>query len=240
MIYITGDCHGEFGKFSNRYFHGTKNDVVIVTGDFGLIWDGSKSDKYWTKWFEDKPYTILFVVGNHENFNLLEEYPVVLKYGGIMHQIGKNIFHMIRGQIYAIQGNTFFAFGGARSHDVDNEHIVDKKDKKKIKRFQKNHEIYRVKDVSWWEKEYPTEEEMRTGWENLESVDFSVDYIISHECPDRNGDTLQTYFQKINENCTFQKWFFGHYHLDENSCDDRFTCIYNSIIPIDGQLSYKG
>lgn len=32
----------------------TEEDIVIVAGDFGFIWDGCKSDKYWLKWLEKK------------------------------------------------------------------------------------------------------------------------------------------------------------------------------------------
>ena len=75
MIYITGDCHGDFRRFSNKKFEGKEGDVVIVLGDFGLVWDGSKTDDYWIKWFSKKPYQILFIDGNHENFDKLKEYP---------------------------------------------------------------------------------------------------------------------------------------------------------------------
>lgn len=47
----------------------TKQDYVIICGDFGGVWDGSKREKYWLDWLEDKPFTTLFVSGNHENYN---------------------------------------------------------------------------------------------------------------------------------------------------------------------------
>ena len=52
MIFITGDTHGDIDiqKLSSKNFPKgktlTKNDYVIVCGDFGLVWDGSNSDKY--------------------------------------------------------------------------------------------------------------------------------------------------------------------------------------------------
>lgn len=48
----------------------TKNDYLRITGDFGFVWDGSKTDEYWLNWLNKKPYTVLFVDGNHENFEL--------------------------------------------------------------------------------------------------------------------------------------------------------------------------
>ena len=78
MIYITGDCHGEFNKFSTTAFpeqkQMTKKDIVIVCGDFGGIWDTDKNsqhESYWLKWLDEKPFTTVFVDGNHENFSRL-------------------------------------------------------------------------------------------------------------------------------------------------------------------------
>ena len=38
MIYITGDTHGEFQRFGNKYFppqkHMSREDYVIITGDY--------------------------------------------------------------------------------------------------------------------------------------------------------------------------------------------------------------
>ncbi|PYY29702.1 metallophosphoesterase family protein [Paenibacillus illinoisensis] len=56
MIYITGDIHGTMSvnkRLNRRNFpeqkHLTKEDYVIIAGDFGLIWDGSNEDRYWLK-----------------------------------------------------------------------------------------------------------------------------------------------------------------------------------------------
>lgn len=42
MIYITGDCHGDYRRFSTQVFPEqkgmSKQDYVIICGDFGL-WD---------------------------------------------------------------------------------------------------------------------------------------------------------------------------------------------------------
>ena len=74
-IYVTGDVHGraEYGasRFAFRSWPLgrtlTSDDVVIVAGDFGFVWDGSNAERYWLDWFESKPWTTCFVDGNHEN-----------------------------------------------------------------------------------------------------------------------------------------------------------------------------
>ena len=74
MIFITGDCHGDYRRFRTDIFieqkEMTKDDFVIVCGDFGL-WDESGEQKYWRKWLSGKPFTTLWVDGNHENYDLL-------------------------------------------------------------------------------------------------------------------------------------------------------------------------
>ena len=116
-IYITGDIHGKPERLSNKrlkLFGLELNnwDIVIVCGDFGILWN--ENDKYW---LAEKPFTTLFVDGNHENYDLLYSYPVENLFGGKVHKIKDNIFHLMRGEVFNIDGLTFFAFGGATSTD---------------------------------------------------------------------------------------------------------------------------
>lgn len=113
MIHITGDIHGEAWRFNEEYMPGeskwTAYDKLIVCGDFGLIW--YNSDDYTGKKANDmaldnlatRPYEILFVDGNHENFNELYKYPEVERYGAPVHKIRENIYHLERGRIYKIE-----------------------------------------------------------------------------------------------------------------------------------------
>ena len=47
MIFVTGDCHGNFERFKPEYFpeqaQMTKQDIVICAGDFGGVWFGDSS-----------------------------------------------------------------------------------------------------------------------------------------------------------------------------------------------------
>ena len=75
MVYITGDTHAVFNRFSTKNFpeqkEMTKDDFVIVCGDFGGIWYDNEYERHWLKWLSEKPFTILYVDGNHENFDRL-------------------------------------------------------------------------------------------------------------------------------------------------------------------------
>ena len=78
MIFVTGDCHGEYRRFSARMFPWQKEmdrrDLVIVAGDFGY-WDRSAEQEYWLNWLEEKDFMVGFVDGNHENYDMLAELP---------------------------------------------------------------------------------------------------------------------------------------------------------------------
>ena len=77
MIYITGDTHGEYNDLINRIrnYSPTKDDTVIICGDFGFVWDDQRHSFLLAK-LTALPFNIAFIDGNHEDFNLLNTYPV--------------------------------------------------------------------------------------------------------------------------------------------------------------------
>ena len=123
MIYMTGDCHADFSKFSMDKFpeqrEMTRDDYVIVCGDFG-IWHDGEAERERLRWLAHRKFTIIFVDGNHENFDRLysDEFPIVNFHGAKAHRIRKNIYHIMRGEVFTLEGKKFFAFGGASSHDI--------------------------------------------------------------------------------------------------------------------------
>lgn len=258
MIYITGDTHGNFKRFTKKRrlelpFELTAQDYVIVCGDFGLCWSDDAEFKYNCEWLGSLPFKILFVDGNHENHAMLAAYSIEEWNGGNIHQIVKDkVIHLMRGQIFHIDGNTIFTFGGASSHDVQGG-ILDKKDpmfvekKKQAKRLKLP---YRIKGYSWWEEELPNEEEMQEGLSNLAKADYQVDYVISHcganslqdklrqhyidlgvAIGEYDTDILTEYFEKLEDKIQYKQWFCGHYHV-QNFVDEKHTVLYNSIVPI--------
>lgn len=121
-IYITGDTHGDFQRFGSKYFPQQKEmsreDYVVIAGDFGGLWDGSQKDQYWLDWLNKKPFTTLFVDGNHENFDLLNTLPEKEWNGGRVHVVREHVLHLMRGQVFDFGGLTWFTMGGAASHDI--------------------------------------------------------------------------------------------------------------------------
>lgn len=65
MIFVTGDCHGNFERFKPEYFpeqaQMTKRDIVICAGDFGGVWFGDGRDEAALDWLESLPFTLAFV-----------------------------------------------------------------------------------------------------------------------------------------------------------------------------------
>ena len=70
-------------------------------------------------WLNSRNFTTLFVDGNHENYTrLYNDYSVVEWHGGKVHKIRDSVLHLMRGEVFDIDGKTIFVFGGARSHDI--------------------------------------------------------------------------------------------------------------------------
>ena len=60
MICVTGDLHGDITRFRSPVLKKLRRgDALIITGDFGCIWDGSKKEKKMLKKLGKKKYNVL-------------------------------------------------------------------------------------------------------------------------------------------------------------------------------------
>ena len=246
MIYITGDCHGDYERFKSDIFFEcnemTKDDYVIICGDFGL-WNESKEQDERLDWLESRPYTTLWIDGNHENYDLLNTYKTEMWHGGKVHFIRPSVIHLQRGQIFEIQGKTFFTFGGASSHDISGG-ILEPHDPdffEQLEKARRQPRPFRINHVSWWKEELPSEDEMEEGRSNLKKVNHKVDYIVTH-CASSSiqailsfgmyqRDMLTDYLEEIKNMVEYQVWFFGHYH-DNKKITNQDILLYEQIIRI--------
>ncbi len=168
-VYITGDTHGFYQPLMDRLAgnncHLTKNDILIVTGDFGFVFSFAENIKAFSK-LADEPFTIAFIDGNHEEFPMINDFPVSKWNGGNVHRIGtsENIIHLMRGQCFNIEGMSFFTMGGAYSTDKDTRP--------------------RTEGVDWFPEELPNNEEYRTAYDTLEKHNYKFEYILTHTVPD--------------------------------------------------------
>ena len=221
MVYATGDMHGDYALFDQKKFRRIKEgDTLIVCGDFGFIWRGDSKEKKILDKLSRKKYQILFVDGTHENFDLLMKYPVVDFAGGKAHKIRKNIYHLMRGQVFEIEGERYFAMGGGESPDID----------------------MRMDHDTWSKSEIPNQEEMREGAENLEKYMYKVDYMITHEPSQKIKNFLKlkdnepltvsglnAYLQELSANCDYKRWFFGSLHEDKFVSASQIALFQNLV-----------
>lgn len=251
-LYITGDTHADFGRFNTENFpqqkEMTADDVVIIAGDFGGVWNDNARERWWLDWLESKSFTICFVDGNHENFDRLysDEFEIVNFHGGKAHKIRKNIYHLIRGHVFEFEGRKFFVFGGASSHDIQDGILdpVDFESEDEFKRVYKewcfDFKRFRVNHISWWKEEIPNREEMDFGIENLEKHNWKVDYVVTHCMPQeicssmgyRDSDSLTRYFNELIRNgLKFKEWHAGHYHFQDRVMG-KYYVHYGDIVRI--------
>lgn len=251
MIYVTGDTHGDFSRFSKGAFPAqkgmTRDDCVIICGDFGGVWNDGPEQQAGLDRLNDLPFTTLFLDGNHENFDLLAACPVMQWRGGRVQIVRPNVLHLMRGQVYEIGGETFFTMGGAACHDIGNG-VLDLEDpdfERKYKRLRQQKKFFRIKHLSWWEQELPTREEMDGAWETLCAHEKKVDYVLTHCAPTKlqrkiqavTGDDthpvneLTDFLQRVYDECEFRDWFCGHYH-QPMKVEENFHLFYKNVVPL--------
>lgn len=221
LIYVTGDTHAELDRLSpSRLRFMKEGDTLIVCGDFGFIWDDSKHEQKIIRQLGKRKYNICFIDGTHENFSLLNNYEVSDWNGGKVHKIYDNLYHLMRGQVFEIDGKTIFTMGGGESPDID----------------------IRTEENGWSKDEIPTQDELAEGAKNLEKHGYKVDYVVTHEPPTRIKGFLQlkdydnlrvtalnAYFGELSNNCKFKRWFFGSMHIDKYISGTHIAVFKNII-----------
>ena len=221
MVYITGDTHGDISWFKNPKLKKLgEKDILIICGDFGFLWNPkSEAEKKNLEILESKKYTICFLDGAHENFDILDAYTPYRWKGGNAHKIANNIFHLMRGEIFTLDNKTFFVMGGGESDDRD----------------------MREPGVSWWEEEMPNAEEIKNAEDNLKDANYNVNDILSYEAPAVAKDFLKlhlkeaakisplnTYLQDLTKNVDYYHWYFGSLHTDLQ-ISKKMTAVFNEI-----------
>ena len=217
MIYVTGDIHGDMSRFQVPAVKKLKEkDVLIVCGDFGFVWDGSKKEQKLLKKIGKRRHDTVFVEGCHDNYDLLREYPKVPYRGGTARKISGNVYQLLRGEIYEICGKKVFAFGGGDSEEQS------------------------LNGSRWWPEEQPSEEEQAYGVENLRKCRGQVDIIVTHDAPavikqfirmeDTEASCIHMYLDYIAKQCDVKEWYFGRYHMDK-VVPPRYYAMFQEIRP---------
>lgn len=224
MLYVTGDTHGfrdRFDKDSVIERTLKEGDYLFICGDFGFCFSETESEKMFLRELAEKPYTVCFVDGNHENFDWLDSLPVENWNNGKIHVVERDgkgtpkVIHLMRGQVFEICNKKIFTFGGANSIDKN----------------------IRVEGKTWWRQEMPDDDEKKEGLANLEKHGFSVHFILTHAAPEETMSyfhpyhpseaPLNNYLEYIREKTCYDKWYFGHLHMDTDVWRDQFILWYS-------------
>jgi hypothetical protein len=237
-VVVTGDKHAEIEMHNlqrrNRPMPLAKDDKLIIAGDFGLVLPEmpTKEEKHWATWYKirkgwvrwlnEQKWTTLFVDGNHENFDVLEQVPEETMWGGKVGRVSDKIYHLKRGEIYNIEGHSILTFGGAQS--------IDK---------------YRRQEfVSWWKQEIPSHQEFSYCLDNIAAHGNKVDYVITHTCPREISEMMEGNYgfgkledptskmlSHINSTIEFKQWLFGHWHV--NAQFGKYRCLWHDFALLD-------
>ena len=227
MLYVTGDLHGCKQKWIEQVHPVLQaGDIIFVAGDFGygLFPGGFAQEQAFYDWIAAQPYTVLVVDGNHENFDKLEALPVTQRYGGRVQPIRENLLHLMRGEVYTIEGKTFFIMGGGYSLD----------------------RAMRREGESWWPQELPCAAEYDNAVAHLKQCNGYVDYIITHTCPAETVLYLATlrqygirrdvveemeltaFLDYVHFKTKYRRYYFGHFHIDAELWRNQ-TAIFNCV-----------
>ena len=220
MILVTGDIHGDTGRFSDKLVKKLrKGDTLLICGDLGLIWDGSDREKRVLKRLGKRKYDILFVEGAHENFDELEKYPTEQWNGGTVRVISGNLRQLIRGGVFSVEGKRVFAFGGGSGEENGGKAPCG--------------------EAAAARYELASEAELSESDRNLADCGNTVDYVVTYEPPvtiaeflDRKvsaADTVGVYLDRKRAEIKFTQWFFGKHHLNK-PVPPKFTAVFDNVI----------
>lgn len=223
MIYITGDLHGDIERLKAKAVKRLKKgDSLIVCGDFGFVWDGSKAELKILKWLGKRRYNLLFVEGIHDNLELLKTFPEEDWNGGRVRVISGKLRQLIRGHVFQLEGMRILAFGGGEKEDELDEEAPPEG---------------RIED------DLPTLQELDACRERLKGCDNQLDYIVTHQASGavrqlmnlnsgkERVSYLHRFFDEVRGVCGFKRWFFGSTHQDKY-IPPKDLSVFKNVIPI--------
>lgn len=190
-VLFSGDTHGNFDQVMWLIKRAKKEgaDAIFVLGDFG-IWDHLDDGKFTDLCSRDAKrsgVSVYFLPGNHENYDLLEQYErecprdddgfVILKEG---------VLYSPRAHRWTWNGVRFLSLGGAYSVDKywrvqsdegEIRHAMMRESMGRV--LTRRHRYALAKgQMSWWHQEEITETERDRAMEGGE-----VDVMLTHDKP---------------------------------------------------------
>ena len=169
---FAGDWHGNTGWAIHAIKSIAGRDVKILyhAGDFGL-WGGGDGAAYLRKINQTLSHNDMLIIvtpGNHENYDMLDKFPVN-NFGFMVRNDIPHVWFTPRGHVWRHQDAVIGSLGGAGSIDINK----------------------RVQGKSWWWQEEITDHNVDQFRSNIEeNLSNGVDIMVTHEAP--AGITLGT------------------------------------------------
>ena len=227
MVYLIGDIHGDITQIMKENLHNngikiSRNDVLIVLGDFGIMFKDTEQQRLALDYIGQLNYYVAFIDGNHENFDYLKSLPIVTKWGNKVHKLNNRCFHLLRGNIYKIEGHKYLCFGGATSID----------------------RAYRTLGESYWLEEEPSFVDINTLGKSIKDNSIEhIDFILTHTCSNLVLHKMKS-IKPIDDGCKTRLvldkvydllkdinhvWFYGHFHTHE-TISKKYICLTNENV----------
>lgn len=215
VIGIAGDWHiqTEWALVAIQKMHSNNIHHIFHLGDFGFD-ESNQGKEYVTeidKLLQQYNMFIFVTLGNHENYNIIEQYEEIKGMPGcVRRNENSRIIVLPRGYTWTINNKKFMSFGGANSFDKE----------------------YQSLQGTWFPQEQITDADVENGQKT-----GKVDILFSHEIPTGINIFQQSTQRKIpahtqayiNESRIQMKkltdiikpdiHFHGHYHIDRDSID---------------------
>ena len=199
---------------------------------------GIKDEKLLNSWLFEK-------LSKEDKKEFKKGYPKKKWNGGYVRVLRPNVLLLEPG-VFTINDKKCFVYGGARCHDIQGG-ILNPSDYPDHNTFKRQYERlynigipFRVKGVSWWEQEEPGKDVEKAALKALDSVNWMVDFVFSHDCSTSDrailGYTENTrvtdFLEKVKQRLDYRHWFFGHLHNNYNLPGGKDHLLYEQIIRI--------
>lgn len=232
MIYLTGDTHGKFDRFTrktiNEMCKPNEENVFVILGDAGFNYYGDGRDTYnKIRMSERLPENaVIFCIhGNHEiRPKHLSNYKTKQWHTGTVYYEPEypNIL-FARDGIFKIDGYKILVIGGAYSIDKE----------------------YRIRTGNKWFSDEQPSIRTKKYIESLIEKNDKFDYVFTHTCPvscepteaflpyvdqSKVDKTTEIWLESVKESIEYKRWYCGHYHIEKNT--NKHTFLYQSFVAL--------
>ena len=242
--YIGGDIHGDWRPIRNWVVNSltTPKDesAIILLGDVGANYYGDYRDRNFKKELNKLGISIYCIRGNHE-----QRITDVIKFGNFTYRYDFDV----KGYTYQEQGfpNIFYFNDAGGIYEIAHKQVLIIPGAYSIDKH------YRLQmGWNWFSNEqldYNEQERLK-----IFAHDMDFDYILAHTCPlswepyiqdlfmssinqSTVDKTTEKFLDDIIDDCSYKRFYFGHFHDDRDLPLVNATMLFREIIPLGQKLN---